>query len=404
MKRLRDLSDLAILGGKPTFDEPLMVGRPNLGSRTAFLAQAGQILDRGRLTNFGPTVREFEERLAAFLGVRHVITVCNATVGLELAARALDLEGEVILPSFTFIATAHALHSMGVTPVFADVKDRTHHLDPAAVRRAITARTTAILGVQLWGRACEVEALTGIAEEYGLRLLFDAAHAFASAQGGRMIGSFGDCEVLSFHATKFFNTFEGGAICTNHDDLAERIRLMSNFGFQGNDRVVCHGLNAKMSEICAAMGLVNLDEIDRFMAVNRRNYEAYQRCLADIPGIELMRIDDTEQINRQYVVVEIDSETFGLSRDALCHICEAENLLVRRYFHPGCHRMEPYRSMRPRSAQPLPRTERITERVLVLPTGTQITPAEIDRIATFLAFVQQNSADIDQLQDCCAVA
>jgi dTDP-4-amino-4,6-dideoxygalactose transaminase len=403
MKKFRDLSDLAIRDARPLFMTPLMVGRPNIGNRAAFLDEAAAILDRGRLTNFGPVVKEFEARLASYLGVRHVVTVSNATVGLEIAARALGLRGEVIIPSFTFIATAHALLSAGLTPVFADVRSKTHDLDPAAVRKAITTRTTGILGVHIWGRGCDVAGLSAVAQEHGLRLFFDAAHAFGSEIAGQKIGNFGDCEVLSFHATKFFNTFEGGAICTNDKDLARRIRLSKNFGFEGVDNVVCHGTNAKMPEICAAMGLANLESLDQFLEINRRNYDAYRQSLADIPGIRLLRIDPTEAVNRQYVVAEVDPVLFGLSRDQLGKICHAENLMVRRYFHPGCHRMEPYKSLG-RHHQPLSRTEWLTDRVLVFPTGTQVSPAEVARIGTFLRFVQSNAVEIRTAAECCAVA
>ena len=234
-KTIRGKADLAIHGATPAFAEPLHVGRPNIVDRDAFLARVAQVLDNQWLTNNGPLVQEFEARIAAHLGVKHCVAMCNGTIALEIAIRALGLTGEVIVPSWTFVATAHALYWQGITPVFADIDPDTHNLDPDAVRRMITPRTSGIIGVHLWGRAAPVEALQAIADEHGLKLMFDAAHAFGSTHRGQSIGRFGACEVFSFHATKSFNTMEGGAVTTNDDALAETLRLMRNFGFKGYD-------------------------------------------------------------------------------------------------------------------------------------------------------------------------
>ena len=219
------------------------------------------------------------------IGVRHCVAMCNATIALEIAIRALGLKGEVILPSYTFVATAHALQWQEITPVFADLDPRTHNIDPASIERLITPRTTGIIGVHVWGRPCDTAALEGIAARRGLKLMFDAAHAFGCSHAGRMIGGFGTCEVLSFHATKFLNSFEGGAIVTNDDALADQMRLMRNFGFVDYDRVIYVGTNGKMTEICAAMGLTSLEAMDDIIAINKRNYEAYRRGLSGLPGI-----------------------------------------------------------------------------------------------------------------------
>src|SRR5579862_3203983 len=204
------LRDLAILGGAPAFPAPLHVGRPNLGDRGVLLERINDILDRRWFTNNGHYVQEFERRLAELTGARHCIAMANGTVALEIAIRALDLTGEVILPSMTFVATAHALQWQQIQPVFCDVDPHTFTLDPDRIAELITPRTTGILGVHLWGRVCDVERLSEVAVEHGLKLLFDAAHAFHTSHEGQMVGCFGDAEVFSFHATKFFNTFEGG--------------------------------------------------------------------------------------------------------------------------------------------------------------------------------------------------
>ena len=226
---------LAVFTGKPAFPEPLHVGRPNLGDRKRLFERFDQMLDRRWLSNNGPLVKEFEQEIARHVGVKHAICVCNATIGLEIAVRAADLEGEVIVPAYTFVATAHALQWQAITPVFADMDPATHNIDPARVERHITPRTTGILATHVWGRPCDVEALSEIARRRGLKLMFDAAHAFGCSHRGRMVGGFGLAEVFSFHATKFLNSFEGGAITTDDDALADRIHLMTNFGFAGFD-------------------------------------------------------------------------------------------------------------------------------------------------------------------------
>ena len=366
----------------PVFLEPLCVGRPNIGSREAFMKLAGEIFDRRWLSNNGPLVQDLEKRIAGYLGVKHCVAMCNGTIALEIAIRALKMTGEVILPSYTFIATAHALHWQGITPVFADIDPDTHNLDPGAVRRMITSKTTGIIGVHIWGRAAPVEELRAIAGEHGLQLMYDAAHAFGCSHQGRMIGNFGRAEVLSFHATKFFNTFEGGAVVTNEDELADEMRLMRNFGFQGFDNVIYPGTNGKMTEICAAMGLVNLDAIEDVIAVNKRNHAAYRDALAGIPGLSLLEYDKREQNNYQYVVVEVGPE-YPVGRDELVGALHKEGVIARKYFWPGCHNMKPYRKLYPHAGLVLPNTKRVADRVLLLPTGTTINPNMVKAICNF---------------------
>ena len=388
----RSLDQLALFGGAPAFDRKLHVGQPNMGDRAYFMERVERILDSRWFTNNGECVRELEAALAAYLGVRHVIAVCNATIGLEIAIRALPMEGEVIVPSLTFVATAHALQWQQITPVFCDIDPATHVLDPVQVERLITDRTSGILGVHLWGRPCAIDALEEIARRHGLYLLFDAAHAFGCSHGGRMIGGFGRAEVFSFHATKFFNSFEGGAVTTDDDELAKKIRLMTNFGFAGYDDVVHIGTNGKMSEVAAAMGLTSLRSVDHFVDVNRRNHLAYRECLGRIPGMRLLAFDETERCNYQYVVVEYDAVPGGPTRDDLVEALWAENVMARKYFWPGCHRMEPYRTLYPRAAARLPQTDAVAARLLVLPTGTGVRVADVKRLCDLLeAMVGQGS-------------
>jgi len=376
--------DLAIFGNAKAFAVPVHVGRPNVGNRDRLLVRINDMLDRNWLTNNGPYVQEFEARIAQFVGVRHCIAMCNGTVSLEIAIRALGLTGEVIVPSFTFVATAHALQWQEITPVFCDIDSHTHNIDPAQVESMITPRTTGIIGVHTWGRSCDIRALEEIAQRRHLQVLFDAAHAFGCSYKGKRIGGFGRCEVLSFHATKFFNSFEGGAVLTNDDALAEKIRLMRNFGFSGYDKVIYIGTNGKMTEVCAAMGLTSLESVEMFIETNRRNHQEYRRGLADVPGVSVMDYDEREEANYQYVVCGIDESAAELTRDELVQVLTAENVLARRYFFPGCHQMEPYRSYFPHAHFVLPETEKLCRRVMLLPTGTGVNPETIAQICRII--------------------
>jgi len=387
-------AELAILGGLPAFKEKLHVGRPNIGQKERLLSRIEEMLDRVWLSNNGPLVQEFEQEMAQMLGVKHVVAMCNATIALEIVTRALGMDGEVIVPSFTFVATAHSLQWQGVTPVFCDVNPDTHLLDPACLEKMITPRTTGIIGVHLWGRPCEVEALQEIASRHNLKLVFDAAHAFGCSHQGQMIGNFGNAEVFSFHATKFFNTFEGGAIATNDDELAKKIRLMKNFGFAGYDNVIYVGTNGKMTEVCAAMGLTGLESLDKFIAINRENYRLYAEGLAGVPGLKAVRYNENEKSNYQYIVYEVDDSVTGISRDLLVEVLQAENIMARRYFYPGCHQMEPYRSYFPHAHLLLPETERLATRVLSLPNGTAVGKAEIDTICALIRLAVAKGAEI----------
>lgn len=390
----KGIDDFAIFGGEASFDQPLHVGRPNIGSKEGLLQRLAEVVDRRWLTNSGPCVEEFEQQLRQLLGVSHCDSMCNATDGLQLAMRALEMHGEVIVPAFTFIATAHAVQWLGFTPVFCDVDSRTHSLDPARVEELITPRTTGILGVHLWGQPCDIEALSAIASRHGLKLLFDAAHAFNCSWRGRMIGNFGDAEVFSFHATKVFNTFEGGAVATNNAELALRVRRMRNFGFAGLDQTDALGTNAKMNEASAAMGLTNLESLQDFIETNQRNYHAYRRGMEGIPGMRMLEYDASEKRNYQYIVIEVEDFEAVLSRDSLQEILWAENVLARRYFYPGCHRMQPYASTMPDIGSRLPVTEHLARRVLVLPTGTAVSVQQIEIICGIMRFAVSHGGAI----------
>jgi len=329
-------------------------------------------------------VQEFEKRVCEILGVKHAVAMCNATAGIEIACHALGLNGEVILPSYTFIATAHALQWQGITPVFCDMDPQSHNLDPAKLEELITPRTTGIIGVHVWGRACDTQALEAIAAKHRLKVMYDASHAFGCSHQGRMFGSFGECEVFSFHATKFINCMEGGVVTTNNEKLAHQMRMMTNFGFTGYDQVEYLGINGKMNEISAAMGLTNLEAMEEIVSTNRKNYEEYRKHLAKIPGLALAAYDPSERNNYQYVVVELDARYGEKDRDRMVNALHAKNVIARKYFWPGCHRMEPYRTTQPDICKRLPATERVAARIIILPTGQQIERGDIPRICRIL--------------------
>lgn len=392
--RNMNINDLAFFDGTPRFSEKLHVGRPNIGRKDHLFRRFDDMLKRKRLTNDGPFVKELEQKLADFLGVKHCVATNNATIALEITARALGLQEEVIIPSFTFVATAHALRWQGIIPVFCDIDPYTHNIDVEKAEKLITSRTTGILGVHVWGRACDIEALDALAHKHTLSLVFDAAHAFACSYQGKMIGCFGKAEVFSFHATKFFNAFEGGAITTNDDVLAKKFRQMRNFGFTDFDRVDGLGINGKMSEASAAMGLTSFESLNDFLKINYRNYLLYSEYLQDIRGVKIIHFDEQEKNNYQYVVVEIDESISGISRDLIMQILHAENVFVRRYFYPGVHQMAPYFMGAHEESKKLKETEKLTLKVLQLPTGTAITKTDIVSICQIIHFIVVNATEI----------
>jgi len=354
----------------------LHVGKPNLLDMYGFLKLAKKIWNSGRLTNDGPVVQEFERTVANILKVKHAVAVTNATTGLQVAAKAMFLSGEVIVPSFTFVGTVGALAWIGLTPVFCDIDPHSLNMDWRKVEDLITEQTTAILGVHLFGRPCVPERLENLAYQHHLRLIFDAAHAFGVTYGGRNIGTFGDCEVFSFHATKFVHSFEGGVITTNNDRVATALRLRRNYGFVRETVTAVAGTNAKMSEIHAAMGLISLKSMNWIRTVNRARYEQYYAELQDVAGISFRETSLQDNGgNYQYIVLDVSQ-----GRDALYDKLQSEGVMARRYFHPGCHRLLPWAEER----ISLPVTEKMSDRLLCLPTGLNVLPRDVERICNII--------------------
>lgn len=368
-------------------EKRLVVGCPNVGDRQVFHQLVDEIFECRWFTNNGELVQRLEATIADYLGLRHCILVCNATIGLQVAAHELGLSGEVIVPAYTFVATPHSLLWQGITPRFVDVDPATHLIDINLIEEAITPSTTGILGVHLWGQPCHPVALQAIADRHNLKLFFDSAHAFACGNDGIKLGSYGECEVFSFHATKFFNTFEGGAITTNDDELALRVRRAINFGFTGLDNVTQLGTNGKMSEIHAAMGIACFNSIGEIIEVNHQHYLHYRKCLSDLPGIRFFDYDNFKDINYQYVIIEIDAEQAGITRDHLMEHLHRNHIYVRRYFYPGCHRMAPYGTETYGDKAIMSQTDLLCRNVMLLPTGTGVTEADVSRVCNAIRFL-----------------
>ena len=318
---------------------------------------------------------------------------------MEILFRCCDFpqNAEIIVPSFTFVASAHACVTAGLKVRFADCTTDTHCIDPSSVSKLVNKNTVAILGVNVWGMPCDNETLQKIAHKHKLKLFYDSAHAFAcsGSHGKGERGRFGDAEVLSFHATKFFNSGEGGAIVTDDDEIAKQIRMYRNFAFADYDHVVGFGSNAKMSELHAALGLTNLKSINSVIDTNRVNYIAYLKGLSNIPGIDLLRYEEKcVRSNYQYIVVMVDPELYGLDRDQLVTMLHAENCLARKYFYPGVHRFEPYRKMDPQAESRVPNTIWISNRVMTLPTGTAVGVKEISVLCALLLEFHKSAKSI----------
>ncbi len=357
------------------------------------MARLNDILDRRWLSNDGKYLQEFERKLAEVSNTRHAIVYSNATVAIEWLLRAMDLNGEVIVPAFTFVASAHAVLTADCTPVLADVDAKTHLVDIASVEKLIGPQTVAIMGVHLWGQPANIDALQALAEKHQIKLVFDAAHALGATYDGRPIGCFGDAAVYSFHATKFVNSLEGGAIVTNHDGLASRLKQVRNFGFRGYDNVEALGTNGKMDEFRAAVGIGSLESMDEFIAINRRNWLRYQDGLQGTPGIELYDYPIYEKQNYQYVVLAV-TEACPLLRNELLNVLWTENVQARRYFFPGLHNMAPYRNSSLHVRCPLPGVERASQQVLVLPTGQSMQTEDVDQVVDIIRTAIAHAAEV----------
>lgn len=389
-----DVDSLTVFGGTPRFSRTLPVGQLYFPDWDSYVAEMRGIFDREYFTNHGPLTQQFEQELADFLEVRHALCVTNATVGLLIVSVALSLTGKVIVPSFTFIASAQALTWAGVEPVFCDVEKSTGHMSVESVEPLIEGEVKGILGVNLWGGTCGPQDFEALANRRGLSLFFDSAQAFGCTASGRRLGSYGAAEVFSFHATKTLSAAEGGCITTNDDELAARMRnIRSSYG-SGHPVDVPITTNGRFSEAQAAIGRLSLSQFQANSERNAKLWERYSRALDSVAGIAVLPPVCVDDSNWQTLSCVIDPPSFGLQRDQLLSILKAEQVNARRYFYPGCHRSHPYRDSLPQFRDALPNTDELCETVLQLPLGALVEPNNVDDIVALIDVVQRNSGEI----------
>ena len=361
-------------------DPKIYVTRPFLPPLEELIPHLQTIWSSGQLTNGGPFHQQLEAELAHHLGVPHVALMANATIGLVTALQALRVTGEVITTPYSFVATAHSLLWNGIKPVFVDIDEKTLNLDPRQIEAAITPQTTAILPVHCYGHPCDVESIQKIADVYNLKVIYDAAHAFGVKTGQGSVLNHGDLSVLSFHATKVFNTFEGGAIVCPDAKTKERINHLKNFGFANETTVVATGINGKMSEFNAALGLLQLKYVDQAIERRRLIDQRYRALLRDCRGIQCVEGVDGESANYAYFPVLVGPD-FPLSRDALYERLAQHGIHARRYFYPLISDFPMYKGLP--SAQPhlLPVARRMACQVLCLPIYPELSDAEVTLIS-----------------------
>jgi dTDP-4-amino-4,6-dideoxygalactose transaminase len=381
----------------PAFEKRVPIVSPEGLPHDEFLNDVRRILSSRQLTN-AKFVREFEEAAAEYLGVQHCVAVASCTAGLILTLRALDLQGEVILPSFTFHATAHSVLWNGLKPVFADCDPETFCIDPRAIKSQLSEKTAAILAVHLFGNPASVVNLQTIASDQGIPLIYDAAHAFGSDVNERRVGTFGTAEVFSFSPTKLLVAGEGGMVTTRDADLARKLRAARNYGDSGNYDPDLAGLNARMSEFHAALALRGLAGLDARIARRNQIRLRYEQRLGPIPGVSFQCVPYGNRSACKDFGILVDETAFGKSRDWLVNAMEKENIQVRRYFWPPVHRQKLYCDIWDR--QPLPITERISSSILNLPIYSTLSTKQIDKVcdAVFRSYELANKSGFARAQ------
>jgi dTDP-4-amino-4,6-dideoxygalactose transaminase len=381
---LPDTLDAMIPSAEHKKPQPIYVTRPELPSLEAFIPHLRRIWDSKILTNGGPFHQEFERALREYLGVKQIALFTNGTIGLITALQALRITGEVITTPYSFVATAHSLLWNGIKPVFVDIDPDTLNLDPGKIEAAITPQTTAIMPVHVYGHPCDVDRIQGIADIYNLKVIYDAAHAFGvNCHCGSLLNH-GDLSVLSFHATKAFTTFEGGAIVCPDEKTRQRINHLKNFGFVDETVVVAPGINGKMSEFNAALGLLQLEGIDAAIAKRAAIDERYRAGLKRVPGIRCLQPADEQRSNYSYFPILVQPD-YPLTRDALYQKFRDNNIIVRRYFFPLISDFPMYRGLPSAAHENLPVARKIAQQVLCLPIYPGLSDGDVDRILSLLS-------------------
>lgn len=387
----------AALGGKPIFDEPIAFNQPTLPAFSNLSGEFAAVFTSGQLTN-SLNVTRFEEKAAALFG-RPAVAVSNCTSGLILAEKMLGLTGQVIVPSFTFFATSHSLIWNKLEPLFVDIDPDSWNIDPRAVEAAINPMVSAILSVDVFGNPSDKDALLQIAEGHGLKLLTDSAHGVGGFYKGRPNGSFGDAEVFSLSPTKVAVAGEGGLIGVASEELADRLRVARDYGNSGDYNCRTVGLNARMPELNALIGLASLEMLDD--NVRRRNdlALAYRRNLVDVPGLTWQKVDSSNLSTYKDISVLIDPEAFGLARDDLASALAAEGVPTRKYYWPAAHLQDAYVGHIPVSGD-LSVTERISANILSLPVFSHMDIVDVERICQAVIRIQSHSVDLAGTQAC----
>lgn len=362
----------------------ITVTKPYLPPLEEFTPYLEQIWANGQLTNNGPFHRQFERELADYLNVRYISLFTNATLALVTALQALRITGEVITTPYSFVATTHALWWNNIKPVFVDIEPDHCNLDPERIEAAITPRTTAILPVHVYGNPCNVVRIKEIADAYGLKVLYDACHTFGVTMDDEPVLNVGDLSVMSFHATKVFNTFEGGAIISHDEGMKKRVDYLKNFGFAGETTVVAPGINAKMSEVQAAMGVLQLKHVDRNIEKRRRLTLQYREALAGVPGIRCLEDMPAVRHCYSYFPVFVDEAEYGISRDALYEKLKQHDIYGRRYFYPLISQFPAYRGLESALPGALPTAEKMTEQVICLPLYPDLSDGQVGQITDLI--------------------
>ena len=362
----------------------ITVTSPLLPKLEDFIPMLQDIWDRKWLTNNGHYHKELEKALADYLGVQYISLFTNGTLPLITALQALRISGEVITTPYSFVATTHSIWWNGLKPVFVDVEEETGNIDPEKIEAAITPHTTAIMPVHVYGTPCNMKRIQEIADIYGLKVIYDAAHAFGVKKNGESILKAGDMSTLSFHATKVYNTVEGGALVCHDEATKKRIDYLKNFGFAGETTVVAPGINSKMDEIRAAYGLLNLKQVDDAIAKRKATAEKYRAALKDVPGIRFL--NDIEGVHHNYAYFPIFISTeYGISRDALYEKLKEHNIYGRRYFYPLISTFSAYKGLDSANPANLPVAHKLADQVLCLPMFAGLTDEDIDRTIKVIA-------------------
>lgn len=367
--------------------EKIFVTKSSLPPLEEYIEEIRELWDTHILTNMGIKHKTLETELCKYLKVKNVSLMVNGHMALELVVQAMNLKGEVITTPFTFASTTHAIVRNGLMPVFCDINPETFTIDADKIESLITERTSAIIPVHVYGNICDVEKIQNIADKYGLKVIYDAAHAFGEEYKGIGIGNFGDAAMLSFHATKAFNTIEGGAVCFDNEDLRLNLYRLKNFGICGQEKVDYVGSNAKMNEFQAAMGLCNLRHIEQEIAKRRLVYERYVQNLLNIPGIGLNKMDGDVKYNYTYFPIVVDEEKFGMNRNELQAVLLDENVFSRKYFYPLVSDYDCYREQF--DSNQTPTALYISNRILTLPIYADLPINTVDEICSI---IYKNSA------------